>query len=233
MRGALAVLLLVLITLLFSPPALLAGLLDRSGKAPFSVVRLWSRLLLKVFGIEVEVKGGEHVPEGPAVFAANHSSALDIPIVFGYLPVPFRIIHKRSLILVPIIGWFLFLSGHISIDRRRGFKAKRSLDAAAKRIAGGTSVVVFPEGTRSSDGSVGPFKRGSFLLAMDASVPVIPVSLIGVKRRIPRGALSLSKGTVRLEILPAVPVSGKSPEEAATLASEVRDKVARACASAL
>ncbi|HWX25640.1 MAG TPA: lysophospholipid acyltransferase family protein [Vicinamibacteria bacterium] len=230
MRGALAIPLLALLTLLLGGPAVIAGLLDPTGRLPHDVVRVWGRLFLRIVGIRVELEGLGHIPRGPAVFAANHSSALDIPIMFGYLPVRFRIIHKRSLILIPVIGWFLFVSGHIAIDRRGGFRAKRSLESAARRIRGGTSLVVFPEGTRSADGRVGPFKRGSFILALKAAVPVIPVSLIGVKRLIPNGVLSLRKGTVRLEILPALSVFGRGPEDAAALAAEVREAVATACA---
>ncbi len=117
------------------------------------------------------------------MYAANHASALDILIVFGHLPVDFRIVYKRSLSLVPLVGWAIWLGGHLPIDRSHPFRARRSLDAAARRIRGGTSVVVFPEGTRSPDGSVRRFKRGSFGLAIAAGVPVVPVSLAGVKAR--------------------------------------------------
>jgi 1-acyl-sn-glycerol-3-phosphate acyltransferase len=229
MRALLGLLSVVLLTLLFGAPALLAGVFDRSGRMPHRFVRLWARLVLGAFGVQVETSGLENLVDGPVLYAANHSSALDIPIVFGYLPADFRVIHKKSLILIPIIGWFLFLAGHIPIDRSRAFRAKRSLESAARRIAGGTSVVAFPEGTRSSDGRVGPFKRGSFLLALNAGVPVVPLSLVGVKRLIPRGVLSFRSGTVRLQVLPAVPLAGRSPEEAQTLADEVREAVVKAC----
>lgn len=225
MRGLLAVPLFAILTVFIGFPTLLIALFDRSGIVPNRLARLWSRLLLWGVGIRVEVSGVPNVVKGPALFAANHSSALDIPIVFGHLPVDFRIIHKRSLILLPMIGWFLFLSGHIAIDRGRAFRARRSLEAAARRIAAGTSVVVFPEGTRSPDGHVGVFKRGSFLLAMSAGVPVVPVSLDGVKRLMPSGLLSLRAGLVKMEILPARSISGRSPEEAEALAEEVRQAV--------
>jgi 1-acyl-sn-glycerol-3-phosphate acyltransferase len=232
LRALLGIAALVLLTLLFAVPALVAGLLDRTGHAPHLFVRAWSRLLLRALGIRVEVSGSERLAPGPALYALNHASALDIPIVFGHLPVDFRIIHKRSLILVPIVGWFLFLSGHIAIDRGRAFRAKRSLESAARRIAEGTSVVVFPEGTRSADGRVGHFKRGSFLLAMSASVPVVPVALVGVKRLIPSGPLSVRSGSVRLLVLPKVEVRGRGPEQSADLAREVQEAVARACSEA-
>src|SRR5258708_38144739 len=137
---------------------------------------------LRVRGWWFEVRGAENGPAGPAVYSANHGSALDIPILFGHLPVDFRIIHKRSLYLVPVLGWSLYLAGHVGIDRVNAFRARKSLDAAAARIRGGTSVVTFPEGTRSPDAEVWPFKRGSFVMALQAQVPVGPLSLGGGER---------------------------------------------------
>jgi 1-acyl-sn-glycerol-3-phosphate acyltransferase len=133
--------------------------------------------------------------------------------------VDFRIIHKRSLYLIPILGWALYLGGHIGIDRANAFRARRSLGAAAERIRGGTSVAVFPEGTRSPDARVRPFKRGSFVLAAEAGVPVVPVSLLGVKAVVPQGIRTLRPGTVHLRVHPAIPQAGRDAE---ALAEEVR-----------
>ena len=175
------------------------------------------------------VRGAANLPTGAAVYAANHGSALDIPIVFGHLPLSFRIIHKRSLSLIPVVGWYLHLGGHIAIDRGNPFKARKSLDSAAERIRGGTSVTVFPEGTRGSDASVGLFKRGSFQLALNAAVPVVPVSLVGVKRVAPRGIWTLRPGTVELRIHSPVATEGRPPDGAEALAEEVRGIVEHGC----
>ncbi|PYQ19033.1 MAG: 1-acyl-sn-glycerol-3-phosphate acyltransferase, partial [Acidobacteria bacterium] len=197
-RVLLAVPLIALDTMVFGSAAVLAGLVDRTGRLCRHLARAWARVLLRGLGVRVEVTGGANVPQGPAVYAANHGSALDIPILFGYLPVDFRIIHKRSLYLIPLVGWTLYLAGHVGIDRGNAFRAHRSLMAAAARIRAGTSLAVFPEGTRSPDARVRPFKRGSFVLALEAQVPVVPLSLAGVKRVAPRGLLTLRPGTVRL-----------------------------------
>jgi 1-acyl-sn-glycerol-3-phosphate acyltransferase len=233
LRVLLCVPVVTLYTLVLGVPALLGGLLDRSGRVAHAVCRLWGRLLLWTCGVRVVVSGAGHVIQGPAVYAANHGSALDIPILFGYLPVQFRVIHKRSLYLLPIIGWYLWLSGHISIDRSNPFRARRGLAAAAERIRTGTAVMVFPEGTRSPDTSVHVFKRGSFVLALGAGAPVVPVSLIGVKAVIPRGFLTLRPGTVGLKIHPPVPTGGRAAEEAERLAEEVRAIVVRGCQGAV
>jgi 1-acyl-sn-glycerol-3-phosphate acyltransferase len=183
--------------------------------------------------VKVRVEGLGDLPAGAALYAANHQSALDIPVLFGYLPVDFRIVHKRSLYLIPLVGWYLWAGGHISIDRRRAFRAKRSMARASARIRGGTSLCVFPEGTRSPDERVQHFKRGSFVLALQAGVPVVPVSLVGVKRVAPRGLMRLHPGTVTLMVHPAVATGQRPVEDAALLADEVRQVVARGCAAAL
>jgi 1-acyl-sn-glycerol-3-phosphate acyltransferase len=217
------------VTALYGTAACGAALLDRSGRATREIGGAWSRLLLRLLRVEVVTEGLEHAPPGPAVYAANHASVIDILIVFGHLPVDFRIIYKKSLSLVPLVGWAIRLGGHLPIDRSHPFRARRSLDAAARRIRGGTSVVVFPEGTRSPDGSVGRFKRGSFGLAIAAGVPVVPVSLVGVKGVVPRGLTSVRPGAVRAALHPPVPVAGRRPEDAEALAEDVRAIVARGC----
>ena len=222
----------VLVTVVFSSLAIVVGVVDRSGRGGRASAGLWGRALLRIGQVGVRVEGLELLPEGPAVYAANHGSALDIPIVFAHLPVDFRIIHKRSLRLLPILGQAMWAAGHIAIDRSHPFRARRSLASAAARIRAGTSVVVFPEGTRSPDDTVRRFKRGSFALALDAGVPVVPVSLIGVKAIVPRGLFSLQPGTVRVCVHTPVPVAGRGPAEAEKLAEEVRRVVAAGCAGA-
>jgi 1-acyl-sn-glycerol-3-phosphate acyltransferase len=225
---------LVAVTILvYGIAASLAGLLDRSGTFARALVGSWSRSLLRLWGVRVKVEGLGHLPAGPAVYAANHQSALDIPILFGHLPVDFRILHKRSLYLIPLVGWYLWSGGHIGVDRGRAFRAKRSLVRAAERIRSGTSLAVFPEGTRSPDETVQAFKRGSFVLALQAGAPVVPVSLAGVKRVVPRGLLSVRPGTVTILIHPAVATGDRPVDEAAVLAAEVRQVVVRGCAAAL
>jgi len=218
-------------TVLYGSAACVAALVDRSGRTTRAIGGAWSRVLLRLLRVGVSVSGLEHAPPGSAVYAANHASALDIFVLFGHLPVDFRIVYKKSLSLVPLLGWAIRLGGHLPIDRTNPFRARRSLDAAARRIRGGTSVVLFPEGTRSPDGAVRRFKRGSFSLAIEAGVPVVPVSLIGVKAVVPRALSSIRPGTVGIVLHPPVPVAGRSPGDAEALAEEVRTIVARGCAS--
>ena len=220
------------LTALFAALAVAGALVDRSGRTTRGIGGAWSRTLLNLARVEVEVSGLEHVPPGPAVFAANHASVLDILVVFGHLPVDFRIVYKSSLSLLPLVGWAIWLGGHVPIDRRNAFRARRSLDRAAWRIRDGTSVVVFPEGTRSPDGAVRRFKRGSFGLAIAAGAPVVPVSLVGIKKAVPRGLASVRPGRVRVVLHAPVPVAGRKPDEAEALAEEVRRIVSAGCEGA-
>lgn len=219
----------LLLTAGYAAAGCVAALVDRRGRATREIGGAWSRALLRLFRVGVRVSGLEHVPPGPAVYAANHASVFDILIVFGHLPVDFRIIYKKSLSLVPLLGWAIRLGGHVPIDRGNPFRARRSLDAAARRIRGGTSVVVFPEGSRSPDGAVRHFKRGSFGLAIEAGVPIVPVSLVGVKAVVPQGLSTLRPGTVAVALHPPVPVAGRSPGDAEALAEDVRRIVAAGC----
>ena len=230
MRLLLSVPVLVLVTLGLGIPAILAGLVDHRGELSWRIARSWGRVVLQAWGVRVVVRGD--APRGPVIYAVNHGSVLDIPVLFAHLPGSFRIVHKRSLYLIPLIGLYLYCGGHIAIDRSKAFRARKSLERAAQRIAGGTSVAVFPEGTRSTDGSVRPFKKGSFVLAIEAGVPVIPVSLVGVKRVAPQGLLGLRPGELAMTLHPPIPTAGRCVEEAGALAEQVRAIVARGCAAA-
>lgn len=218
----------LLATAAYATAACAAALADRSGRTTRAIGGAWSRLLLRLLGVGVRASGLENIPAGPAVYAANHASTLDIFVVFGHLPVDFRIVYKRSLSLVPLVGWAIRLGGHVPIDRSNPVRARRSIAAAARRIRGGTSVVVFPEGTRSPDGTVHRFKRGSFGLAVETGVPVVPVSLVGVKSVVPHGLTRVRPGTVAVVLHPPVPAAGRSPDEAEALAEEVR-RIVAAC----
>lgn len=203
---------------------LLIGVWEPRRRLLLWITRGWARIVLLCAGVKVQVEGAQHVPAGPAVYAANHVSALDIPLLFACLPADFRIIHKDSLYWAPVIGQYLYFGGHVGVDRKNAFRAKQSLKRAAQRIREGMSVAVFPEGTRSPDGRLQDFKRGTFVLALDAGVPVVPVSLIGVKALVPEGLVRARPGRVILRLHAPVPTSGRSAE---AVAEEVREIIRR------
>jgi 1-acyl-sn-glycerol-3-phosphate acyltransferase len=231
LRAVLLVPVFALYTLVFGVLGIVSGLVDRHGRLPRRMAVAWARLILRSAGVEIVVSGAGHAPAGPVVYAANHGSALDIPLLAAALPVDFRFLHKRSLHLIPVIGQYLMVAGHIAIDRAHPFRARKALERAVARLRAGVSLAAFPEGTRSPDPGVRRFKRGAFVLALRAGVPVVPVSLTNVKQVMP-GGLRIHPGAVRMTLHPPVPTLGRNEDEASTLAEEVRLIVAAGCAAA-
>ncbi len=195
---ALAILTAVLATILLGPVGILAWPFRRDGEVGFLVTRVWARAILGAAGVRVVLEQVADLPDRPVVFVSNHVSAIDIPILFAALPRSFRIVYKSSLVYVPVMGLFLAAARNVAIDRSRAFSAKRSLAAAARRIRNGVSVALFPEGTRSGDAPMGSFKRGSFKLAQEAGAPVVPVSLIGLRKVV--SGNRITPGTVHMKI---------------------------------
>ena len=216
-RLAFTVLVAVAATALLSPVGILAWPFRRDGAVGFEVARLWARVILKAAGITAKTEIAEPLPESAVVFVSTHVNVLDIPILFAALPRPFRIVYKSSLLYIPLMGLFLAASRHVAIDRSRAFKAKRSLAAAAERIHSGVSVAVFPEGTRSRGAAMGSFKLGSFKLAVEAGVAVVPVAIIGLRAL--KGPRYLKPGEVRVRVHGAL-TAGAGEKSAEGLAAQ-------------
>jgi 1-acyl-sn-glycerol-3-phosphate acyltransferase len=177
-----------------------SSLLERSGHFAHWCARTWSRLILSTTGVRVTVSGLERLDPGRSyVFVANHQSFYDIPIVFWSLPYQLRIMAKASLGSLPFIGWHLRRTGHLLVNRRRPNRTK-IYGWASRLTSSGLSLIVFPEGTRSRDGRVAPFKGGSFLLALEAGLPVVPLSVVGSRRVMLKGRLTTYPGDVRLVV---------------------------------
>ena len=182
---------------------------DRNGRAIHSLVALWARLILLISGVSVSVEGIENIPTGtPVVFLSNHQGAFDIPVLQGFIPVQFRWVAKKSLFNVPLIGWSMRFAGYIAIDRDNAAEALKSMEAAASRIRNGTSVLIFPEGTRSDTGKLLPFKRGGFMLAAKSGAPIVPVAVSGTNVIMTRGGLSIRPASVRVSFGHPIETSG-------------------------
>ncbi len=170
-----------------------------SGEMPIWFGRhAWSKLGLWLAGARVEVVRMPELPAGPVIFASNHESALDIWVLFMTLPRSFRFIAKAELYRIPIFGWYLSMGGHIRVDRSNRSQAVASLRRAGATVRAGTSLVVFPEGTRSRDGRVHPFKKGPFVVAREAGVPVVPVAISGSGAITPSQVIAVHPGTIRI-----------------------------------
>src|SRR5262245_43157951 len=154
----------------------------------------WSGMRLSV------ASRGTLDPTRPYVFMANHLSTVDIFALVVALPVPFRFIAKKQLGAIPLFGWAMRAGRFIFIDRQNPTRARRSIEEAARRIGAGQSVVIFPEGTRSRDGRLGPFKKGGFHLAASSGADIVPIAIRGTRELMPRGSRVIHPGTVSIEI---------------------------------
>ena len=219
--------LVAIYTIVMGTLSLLSTLIDRSGKLAHRCARTWATLILRTTGVEVVVTGLERLePERSYVFAANHQSIYDIPILFSSMPVELRIVAKQSLGRIPFLGWHLYRAGHLLVDRRN--PGPGIVDKMRRLVSASSSLIVFPEGTRSIDGTVARFKKGSFLVAIDARLPVVPVSIAGSRHVMTKGQLMVSPGRVDLTIHEPVQTSGVSRNDVITFAEQVRGIVASA-----
>ena len=189
--------------------------------------RTWGKLLCRIANIKVRVEGQEYLdPDKPYIFVGNHASMADIMSFSGYISHDYRWIAKKELFAIPIFGSGMRAVDYISIDRSRGREAVKSLNDAAKRIADGASVILFPEGTRSADGRLQPFKTGAIMLALKAGVDVVPVGFNGTHQALPKGKLLSRGGNVVLRI--GTPISTKDfkAQDKQMLAGILHQKVA-------
>jgi 1-acyl-sn-glycerol-3-phosphate acyltransferase len=228
MRRALSFLNLVVTTIVLSTVTLAAFPFDRGGELSLKISRVWAHIYLRIAGVKVSVTGVEKIAASPHIFMCNHQSALDIHVLLAYLPFSFKFIAKKSLFLIPFLGWAMKRAGHISLDRENPRKALKAMDEAAKRIQAGTNILVFPEGTRSVDGNLLPFKTGVFSLAMKARVPIVPVGICGTAALQPEGyQVPVQGGAVSIHLGEPIPVSGRGVSYKAEVVEEVRAAITR------
>lgn len=205
LRGLLTILTFLVVTTVLGVAAIVAGLVTGRTTVVFRLGRLWARAHLKVMGIAPTYSGLEHAAgEAPRVFLANHLSTLDIWALVPVLPATTRFVSKRTIFWIPVLGQAMAIAGFIAIDRKDRTSAIRSLGRAAQTIRRGASVILFPEGTRSRDGRLGPFKRGSFHLALDAGVPVVPVAISGTFDVVKPRSIVVHRGPVHVSFGPPI-----------------------------
>lgn len=222
LRARIFLLLFFPLTALIALSALICTFIDRSGTLYHRHARLWSLLGLRLAGIKLEVTGAEKVPSGPLIFMSNHQGNFDILTLFQAIPQRFSWIAKEELFRIPIFGHSMARAGYIPLDRGDGRRALKSVEAAANLIRGGQSVVIFPEGTRTPDGELLPFKKGGFLLASKAGVPIIPITINGSMRINPKIRLELYPGTIRVRFADPIPTSGPAGKDRGKLMEDVR-----------
>jgi len=207
--------------------SLLGSIFDAEGRWQHACARTWSWLILRTSGIRVRVEGLEHVHPGrTTIYCVNHQSAMDIPVLFVNLPVQFRFVAKRSLFNMPFMGWHLRRSGHIPVDRDRPREALKSMKMVAQEIRAGKSVLLFPEGHRSRDGHLLPFKAGSFYIAILAGVPIVPITLNGTAYVLKPDTYHVRAGQTEMIVHPAIETQGLTPKDVNQLTEQVREIIA-------
>jgi len=218
----------VLWTILFGTIGVLGSIFDRKGKFMSWIVSSWAKTILKFSFIKFKVSGAKNLKPGMNYFfAANHESEFDIPLVFAGIKHQTVIISKIELKHIPFLGWAMQAAGHIFVDRKNHSRALKSMNEAKKSMyANPRSVIIFPEGTRSKDGQLLPFKKGGLVLAMNLGLDVVPIGIIGTRNLVKNKSLRYDS-TLHLRIGKPIKTSLFGYEDRNFLASKVRDEVSR------
>jgi 1-acyl-sn-glycerol-3-phosphate acyltransferase len=216
-------------TVVLGAASIASSLFDRHGHFAHRCARAWSWLILRTTGVRVTVVGLERLTPGTTyVFVSNHQSIYDTPVIFSSLPYQLRIIAKASLAKFPVLGWHLKRGRHLFVDRRRPDRSG-ILKRWRALVSEGLSLLIYAEGTRSPDGRVARFKAGSFLLAIEAGLPVVPIAVIGTRRVMPKGRLRTEPADVTLVVHDPIrppALDQPTPRDAKALAARVRSIVA-------
>jgi 1-acyl-sn-glycerol-3-phosphate acyltransferase len=203
--------------------SLVGSLADSSGQFQHACARLWGRAVLAICGVRLKISGSPSLHgNSPYVFFVNHQSHMDIPVVLAALPVSFRFAAKKELFRIPFLGWHLRRSGHIPVDRQNPHAAVKSFRGASESLRSGTSLVFFPEGGTSLDGSIKPFKGGGFALAERSQAEVVPVTILGSRAVFPPKTYHVRGGPVEVILGTPIPSQGSSLRE---LTSRVRTEI--------
>ncbi len=213
---------LVLVGPLLILHALLTGSADRLYRASVGGVMF----LMRLAGVQIEVEGLENIPPGVCIFVANHTSAVDAPAVIGAIPRRISVMVKKELFRVPILGRAMRLAQWIAVDRSDREAAMESVEEAIQQIRAGASFLIYPEGTRSPDGRLRAFKKGPFVMAIRAGVPMVPISVVGAEKIIRKGELAARPGVVRVRFHPPIHASQYTLERKEELLERVHAAVA-------
>ncbi|HEY1646469.1 MAG TPA: lysophospholipid acyltransferase family protein [Terracidiphilus sp.] len=214
---------LSLVTGICGSLALLVSLFDKSGRTQHRIAQVWARLCVWLSGSHIIVRGAERLGRHPvAVYAANHTSYMDTPVIFASLPFQFRILAKKELWPVAFIGWYLNRSGQIPINVENPRATLSSLNVGAKALRAGMPLFVFPEGGRTLDGALQPFLSGAAYLAIRAQAPLVPIALQGVYDLLPIHTHHFYPGELTLSVGEPIETRGMTVRQAEELTARLR-----------
>jgi 1-acyl-sn-glycerol-3-phosphate acyltransferase len=218
--------LFVLMTAFFGSLSLLVSLVDNNGNAQHRIARVWARGCIWVSGSTLRVKGAENLRRHPvAVYASNHTSYMDTPVIYAALPFQFRILARKVLWPIPFIGWYLNRSGQIPIDTNNPRATLSSLGVGAKALRAGMSLFVFPEGGRTMNGELKPFLSGAAYLAIRSQLPLVPMALSGVYELLPIHTRHIFPGELTLNVGEPIETSGMILRQTDELTAKLRDAI--------
>jgi 1-acyl-sn-glycerol-3-phosphate acyltransferase len=227
LHSLVAIPLIYFYTFVMGSLSLTLSLYDPGGRRQHWCAQVWCRLIARTSGARVRVHGLENIePNTSYVFLSTHQSYMDIPAMLGYLPVQLRIAAKKILFRIPFMGWHLWRAGHIPIDRSSTERAVLSMQRAAGYIRNGICAFVFPEGTRSRDGHLHGFKKGGFKLALQAQVPIIPITIIGSRQVLPPDSIIFRPDTIDMYVDEPIPTTGLTDDDIEMLMRRVRAAMA-------
>src|SRR6476469_1534652 len=217
--------LIIVATVILGSINLAVSFFDHGGRKQVAIARFWSKVLIRIAGVKLEIEGLEKIdPNGSYVFASNHVSYMDTPVVLGHIPVQFRFLAKKGLFSVPFLGYHLKRAGHIAVPRENPREALKAMAEAGRVIRErGISVLIFPEGGRSLQG-LKPFKEGAAYIALNAGVPVVPVALKGTLQVLPMHSLNVRPGRVVMRIGDPIPTENLTLKDRGQLNQEMQDR---------
>ncbi|MBI5183389.1 MAG: 1-acyl-sn-glycerol-3-phosphate acyltransferase [Nitrospinae bacterium] len=215
---------IIIVTTLIGSIVILFSIFDKKRNFAYLCARLWGRTICKLNGVEVQIDGLENIHrERVQVFVSNHQGFFDIFSLLGYLPIRFIWMAKEGLFRIPILGLGMRKAGYISVDRSNRKKSYHSFMNMIEKVKEGYSVVIFPEGSRTLDGNIGRFKKGSLLIATRTGTPIVPVTISGSYEVMKRGEMRLRSRLIRIKIDRPIETSNISKTERDNLIEKVRE----------
>jgi len=215
-------------TLILAPPLLLVTLFTSSREPSVKTYKLWSWLVTKAMGVSFSLHGADKVQPGTSyIVTPNHQGDADVLALQLTLPVRFLWVLKKELLKIPFFGWALGRGGAIALDRSKRRAALKKLMQESHKLSGGWSLLIYPEGTRSPDGSLLPFKKGAFILAVETGVPILPVTINGAYKILPKKSLDLRPGHMTVTLGDPIPTEGLTGQDVPALIEKTREAVSK------
>ena len=215
-----------LYTVVFGITSIPFGFLDKDGSILHGFARNWSKLIMKTIFSPVRITGLEKIDTSRTyVYAVNHASALDIPVLYASLPFQFRIVHKKELLSYPVIGWHLKRSGQVCVDQQNPSHSVGQIKSAVRTLKKGMPLVIFPEGGRTADGKIQPFLAGAFFMAIKANVDIVPIALIGTYELLPMDTFHIKSRPLEMRVGDPVPTAGLTLRNLESLSAKVQQEV--------